>query len=41
MQHNNSIKLNTLPLKLGKMIIGTEGGNSKPDIDIHKYIKYF
>lgn len=41
MNNKKCLKINTLPLHLGKKLIGTEGGESKPNFDIPKYLKFF
>lgn len=39
MRFDQKISINTLPLHLGKSIIGSEGGQSVPDVDIPKYLR--
>jgi S-(hydroxymethyl)glutathione dehydrogenase/alcohol dehydrogenase len=39
MPHDQSFSLNTLPLNLGKVLTGTEGGGSIPQSDIPKYLR--
>ena len=39
--YNKKITLNTLPLHYGKKILGSEGGQSKPDIDIPRYLDMY
>ena len=39
MQHDNQMSLNTLPLHFGKTLTGSEGGASKPDVEIPKYLR--
>lgn len=38
MPHDQMLKINTLGLNLGKKIVGTQGGKSKPHIDIPKLV---
>jgi len=39
--HNHKVKLDTLPLHFDKILTGSHGGESKPEIDIPNYIKLF
>lgn len=39
--HKKKIKINTLGIQLGKKIIGSYGGNIRPDIDFKKIIQLF
>lgn len=37
--HDSSIKINTLPIHLGKQILGSHGGNINPSLAIEKYLR--
>lgn len=39
MRFDQKVTLNTLPLHLGKTLTGSEGGQSKPHLDIPNYLK--
>jgi len=39
MHHDHQLSLNTLPLHHGKMLVGSEGGMSRPQIDIPRYLR--
>lgn len=39
MPHDQQFSLNTLPLHFGKILTGSEGGNSRPDVDIPRYLR--
>ncbi len=39
MSHDKSVRLHTLPLHFGKRLIGSEGGNSHPEVDIPRIIR--
>lgn len=38
-RHDEDVRLHTLPLHLGKQLIGSHGGSSKPDLDIPRYVR--
>ena len=38
---NSNINIFSLPLHFGKLIIGSHGGESKPNIDIPRYLNLF
>ena len=39
MSHTEAVRLHTLPLHFGKILTGSEGGGSRPDLDIPRYVK--
>ncbi len=39
MHHERKITLNTLPLHFGKILTGSQGGNSRPAEDIPRYVR--
>ena len=39
MAHDRKLSLNTLPLHFGKVLAGTEGGQSRPTEDIPRYLR--
>jgi S-(hydroxymethyl)glutathione dehydrogenase/alcohol dehydrogenase len=39
MRHERRVSLHTLPLHLGKRLVGSEGGRSRPHIDIPRYLR--
>jgi len=39
MPHDRQLSLNTLPLHYGKMLTGSEGGMSRPDVDIPRLLR--
>ena len=39
MSHTEAVSLHTLPLHFGKILTGSEGGGSRPDLDIPRYVK--
>lgn len=39
MRHDQKMSLNTLPLHFGKILTGSEGGGSKPALEIPKYLR--
>ena len=39
MRHDQQFSLNTLPLHHGKVLTGTEGGSSRPHLDIPRYLR--
>lgn len=39
MRHDQQMSLNTLPLHFGKVLTGSEGGASRPAVEIPKYLK--
>ena len=39
MRFDQKVSLNTLPLHFGRTLTGSEGGQSKPHLDIPKYLK--
>lgn len=39
MPHDQRFSLNTLPLHFGKLLKGSEGGSSRPHIDIPRYLR--
>lgn len=39
MRAENAIRLNTLPLHFGKVLTGSEGGSSRPDEDIPRFLR--
>ena len=39
--YDKNINIHSLDLHFGKKIIGSFGGNTKPDVDIEKYISFF
>lgn len=39
MKHDQRFSLNTLPLHYGKVLTGSEGGSSVPQIDIPRYVR--
>lgn len=39
MRHDVTMSLNTLPLHFGKVLTGSEGGGSRPAVEIPKYLK--
>lgn len=41
MHHSRSIAIHTLPLHLGKILTGSEGGQSLPHLDIPRYLRLF
>jgi Zn-dependent alcohol dehydrogenase len=38
-KHNEPVSIDTLPLHFNSKIIGSKGGQTKPEIDIPKYIR--
>jgi S-(hydroxymethyl)glutathione dehydrogenase/alcohol dehydrogenase len=41
MHHEKSISLHTLPLHFGRILTGSEGGQSRPDTDIPRFVRMF
>jgi len=41
LHHEKPISIDAFPLHFGRQIIGSHGGNTKPDIDIPRYIKLY
>ena len=39
MPHDRQLSLNTLPLHFGKVLTGSEGGMSRPHVDIPRYLR--
>lgn len=41
LHHEKPISIDAFPLHFGRQIIGSHGGNTRPDIDIPRYIKLY
>ncbi|NDA26287.1 MAG: hypothetical protein EBZ05_05530 [Verrucomicrobia bacterium] len=39
MRHDRKLSINTLPLHLGRSLIGSEGGSSRPHLEIPRYLR--
>jgi S-(hydroxymethyl)glutathione dehydrogenase/alcohol dehydrogenase len=41
LHHQNPISIDAFPLHFGRQIIGSHGGNTKPEVDIPRYIQLY